>query len=442
MRKWFRAPSSAFHVSVMSQPAKILIVDDNPVVLFAVAHLLKSEGFTVLEATTGKEGLVQARAEVPDLVLLDVMLPDINGVELCRQIKAGADTSQLFVVLLSSIETSPDSQVTGLEAGADGYIARPIENRELIARVQAMLRIKRAESALRKAHDELEKRVAERTEELSRANAALKALSQRLVDVQEAERRFVARELHDEIGQMVTGLKLVLETSVGAWNSGPGVSSQAAMPEPLESPNSEVETNSALLIARSAFEEALSLINDLMERVRQLSISLRPQMLDDLGLLTALDWHFKRYFKQTGIRVQFKHTHSKRGMGITEHGAADSAFPVPNSEFPRLPARLETAIFRIVQEALTNAARHARVKELSVRLWANGEQAGLQVRDEGAGFDTSEALKRGTSTGLSGMKERAELLGGEFILESTAGGGTCLTVELPLSQAVEAGGGI
>jgi signal transduction histidine kinase len=426
----------------MSHPAKILIVDDNPVVLFAVAHLLKSEGFAVIEAKTGQEGLARARAESPDLVLLDVMLPDIHGVDLCRKIKTGPDTSQLFVVLLSSIETSTDSQVTGLEAGADGYIARPIENKELVARVQAMLRIKRAESALRKAHDELEKRVAERTEELSRANAALKALSQRLVDVQEAERRYVARELHDEIGQMVTGLKLVLETSVGVSSSEFEISSQGAQVQPLETPISKLETHSALRIPRSAFHEAMALINDLMERVRHLSINLRPQMLDDLGLLTALDWHFKRYFKQTGIRVQFKHTHSKRGMGNAQREAGDSALPVPHSEFPRLPARLETAIFRIVQEALTNAARHARVKELSVRLWVNAEQSGLQVRDEGAGFDTAEALRRRTSTGLSGMKERAELLGGEFILESAPGEGTCLTVEIPLSQAVEAGGGI
>lgn len=385
----------------MSQPAKILIVDDNPVVLFAISHLLKSEGFTVFEATTGKQGLIHARAETPDLVLLDVMLPDIHGVELCRQIKTAPETSQLFVVLLSSIETSPDSQVTGLEAGADGYIARPIENRELVARVQAMLRIKRAETALRQAHDELEKRVEERTQELSHANAALKSLSQRLVDVQEAERRFVARELHDEIGQMVTGLKLMLETSLPSSGSpGKDAAQETASPPVLD--------------------EAVSLINDLMERVRQLSISLRPQMLDDLGLLTALDWHFKRYGKQTGIRVQFKHT------------------PLPD----RLPVRLETAIFRIVQEALTNAARHARVKELSVRLWTNSDHAGLQVRDEGAGFDPAEALRRGTSSGLSGMKERAELLGGEFVLESAPGEGTCLTVELPLSQSVETGGGI
>jgi signal transduction histidine kinase len=108
---------------------------------------------------------------------------------------------------------------------------------------------------------------------------------------------------------------------------------------------------------------------------------------------------------------------------------------------------LETAIFRIVQEALTNVARHADVKEVSVGLWTDGERIGLQVRDAGTGFAVAEALATRASTGLSGMKERAELLGGEFILESGTGGGTCLTVELPFesgprTQPMEAGGGI
>jgi signal transduction histidine kinase len=361
----------------MSQPAKILIVDDNPVVLFNVAHPLSSAGFGVLEAATGAQGLELARSGSPDLVLLDVLLPDINGVDLCRQMKREPETRHLFVVLLSSVETSPESQVTGLEAGADGYIARPIENRELLARVQALLRIKQAE--------------------LSRANGALKALSLRLVEVQEAERRFVARELHDEIGQMVTGLKLLLETSLH--------------------PSGDEE--------KQSLDEAIGLINDLMERVRQLSINLRPQMLDDLGLLTALDWNFKRYFKQTGIRVQFRHT--------------------PLAE--RLPAQLETAIFRIVQEALTNVARHAGVKEVTVRLWKDAERAGVQVEDAGAGFDADQAQATRASTGLSAMRERAELLGGEFTLESACGSGTRVTVELPLDgvaagAVLSAGGGI
>lgn len=380
----------------MNRTAKILIVDDNPMVLFSMAHLLRSEGYAIIEAKDGAECLEKARAEQPDLILLDVMLPDINGVELCRKIKASPETSQLFVVLLSSIETSSDSKVTGLEAGADGYITRPIENRELVARVQALLRIRLAENELRKAHDELEKRVAERTEELSRANGALKGLSLRLVDVQEAERRFLARELHDEIGQTVTCLKLVLETSLRP-----------------ESPAQQ-----------QSFDEALGLINDLIERVRQLSINLRPQMLDDLGLITALDWHLKRYQKQTGIAVQFRYT--------------------PMTE--RLEPALETAIFRIVQEALTNVARHARVKDVAVRLWVNAGRAGVQIEEAGAGFDVAAVLAQRESSGVSGMKERVELLGGEFTLESNPGQGTCLTVELPMKDqipvAAEIGGEI
>ena len=95
--------------------------------------------------------------------------------------------------------------------------------------------------------------------------------------------------------------------------------------------------------------------------------------------------------------------------------------------------RLETAIFRIAQEALTNVARHARVHEVTVRLWVDAERVGLQVADRGAGMDADAALTTRSSTGLAGMKERAELLGGEFTLESKTGQGTRLTVELPLN---------
>ncbi len=367
----------------MIEPAKILLVDDNPVVLFKVAHLLRSAGYVVLEASTGQEGLRLARAEAPDLALLDVRLPDINGVALCRELKSSPDTHRLFVVLFSDKEISADRQAGGLEAGADGYIARPIENRELLARVQSMLRLQRAEADRRRARDELEHRVAERTAELSLANAALKAMSLRLVEVQETERRFIARELHDEVGQTLTCLKLVLETGF----------------HPAR--DTEVE----------AMKEALGLINELMDRVRQLSVDLRPQMLDDLGLLTALDWHIQRYSRQTGVRVHFKHS------------------PISG----RLPTQFETAAFRIAQEALTNVARYAGVKEATVRLWSDGENLRIQVEDDGVGFDVEKVLGSRAAAGIAGMRERAQLLGGEFTLESAPGAGTRLTVELPLA---------
>ncbi|MEY2409966.1 MAG: hypothetical protein QOF48_2636 [Verrucomicrobiota bacterium] len=372
----------------MRSPATILVVDDNEMVRFNVTHLLEVEGFRLLEAGTGGEALLLAAAEQPDLILLDVVLPDIHGVELCMKLKADPATSHLFVVLVSEIEVSSESQASGLEAGADGYIPRPIENRELLARVQSMLRIQQAEAALREARDELEQRVIERTAELSRANDSLRSLSQRVVEMQEAERRAVARELHDEIGQLLTGLKMFLETSL----------------RPADA------------LQQAILDDARSQLNELMERVRQLSVSLRPQILDDLGLLTALEWHFKRYEKQTGIHVRFQHS----------------------SICGRLPSPIETAAFRIIQEALTNVARHAAVKEVAVRLWNHDGRLGLQIEDRGVGFDTRRALASHLSSGLGGMQERAEMLAGEITIDSRAGAGTRVTVELPLAPVTMA----
>jgi signal transduction histidine kinase len=366
------------------ESAKILIVDDNPVVLLSSAELFRAAGFAVQEARNGAEALRLARVNRPDLILLDVMLPDIHGVELCRRMKADADLKSLFVVLLSSSQISSGNQVSGLDAGADGYLARPIENRELLARVQALLRIQQAEAALRQAQVELEGRVAERTAELAEANRALRALSLRLVEVQEAERRTLARELHDEAGQMLTGLKLVVEQALPVAGG----------------------------VVRERLHEADDLIRQLIERMRSLSLELRPQILDDLGLLVALEWHFKRYTRQTNIAVGFRHS------------------PLPH----RLPTVIETALFRIAIEALTNIARHAGVSEVAVRLWADAERVRLQVEDKGKGFEVAAVWAARNSTGLSGMRERAELLGGEFTLESTAGKGTLLTVELPLTD--------
>ena len=367
----------------MNPSASLLLVDDNPVVLLGLSEHLRSAGFEVWEARSGEEGLQLAREKNPDLLLLDVVLPDVHGVELCRRIKADPQLNSLFVVLLSAWETSADSKVAGLEAGADGYIARPIENRELVARVQALLRIQQAESALRRAHDELEQRVQERTAELAEANAAMRAMSLRVAEAQETERRFLARELHDEAGQMLTGLKMMVDQSLPLANG----------------------------LLRARLDEAVELINQLMERMRSLSLGLRPHVLDDLGLLVALEWHFQHYSRQTGIQVDFRHTPMTR----------------------RLASLIETALFRVAQEALTNVARHAQVREVSVRLWLDEERVGLQVEDRGAGCNAEAALAARNSTGLSGMRERAELLGGQFTFESNPGGGTLLTVELPLT---------
>jgi signal transduction histidine kinase len=222
-------------------------------------------------------------------------------------------------------------------------------------------------------------------EQLRTGRQQLQDLSQRLLEVQETERRLIARELHDEIGQALTGLKLFLEADHRGLPGAP---------------------HDKLGIARS-------LVEDLISRVRDLSLELRPTMLDDLGLVPALVWLFERYQSQTGIRVSFQH------FGLDRRFAPD----------------LETAAYRIVQEALTNVARHAAVETATVNLWADEATLNVQVEDGGTGFDPHQARSSNPSTGLAGMRERATLLHGQLTIETAPGAGTQITAELPLRQA-------
>jgi PAS domain S-box-containing protein len=223
--------------------------------------------------------------------------------------------------------------------------------------------------------------------EVAAGHERLQTLSRRLVDVQESERAHIARELHDEIGQMLTGLNYVLEV-------GP-----RAAPE----------------MVKGRLAEAQALVNDLTARVRELSLDLRPAILDDLGLLPALQWLVRRYIAQTRIQVTVKHTGLER----------------------RVAPSVEIAIYRIVQEALTNVARHAGVQEATVRLWIGGGVLGVQIEDQGCGFDPDAVLSARNSWGLAGVYERAMLLGGHVIIESAPECGTRLTAELPLGIPLE-----
>jgi PAS domain S-box-containing protein len=254
---------------------------------------------------------------------------------------------------------------------------------EVIARrqIESLLNERGEEIAARQAAEE----------ELRITNDHLRALSGRLLAVQEEERHTIARELHDEIGQQLTALRFMLE---GLGQDHPG---------------QEIRQR----------DNMLSVVDNLTTRVRELSLDLRPAMLDDVGLGPALLWLVERYTAQTGIEVNLAH----RGME------------------ERLPSSVETALYRIVQEALTNVARHAGVQQATVQVLVDGSVTVL-VEDMGKGFDVKEALARHTSTGLSGMRERVELLGGQLTIESqpesrvpgVSQGGTKVIAEIPLED--------
>jgi len=215
----------------------------------------------------------------------------------------------------------------------------------------------------------------------------LQRLSAEIIKAQEAERKRISRELDDALGQALTGLKLLLEMSARL-------------------PANEFT---------ASLGEAQALVNELVAQVRDLSLDLRPSMLDDLGLLPALLWHFDRYTARTNVRVIFKHT------GLEER---------------RFGAEVETAAYRIVQEALTNVARHAGVDQVTVRAWADQDTLGMQIEDLGTGFDPGAAVASAT-IGLAGMRERAGLLRGQLTVESALGVGTRVTAELSLGGPAE-----
>lgn len=211
--------------------------------------------------------------------------------------------------------------------------------------------------------------------ERRRAAAERDELIRRLVDLQNRERRDLAHELHDEMGQMLTALKLMLETQ-----------------------------------GLGGVEDMKAMVGSLQDCVRRIATTLHPPVLEELGLLPTLLWHFPRYTQQTGIRVDFAHAGLER----------------------RFSSRLEIAAFRIVQEALTNVARHARVQATRVDVRSDGERLIIQVEDSGPGFDVATATRTATGAGLLGMLERAQALNGHLKVESHPAGGVVVTAELPL----------
>ena len=156
----------------MNGQFKILVVDDNPEMLSLSTMILERAGYDILEATSGRDCLNKVQTHHPDLVLLDVILPDIAGTEICRQIKADKNLEDIFVILVSGIQVSSEHQAEGLNIGADSYIVRPIPNKEFLARIQAGERIKVAEDGLR----EKEKQQQVLISQLKEALAEIKTL--------------------------------------------------------------------------------------------------------------------------------------------------------------------------------------------------------------------------------------------------------------------------
>jgi signal transduction histidine kinase len=384
----------------VSSTSTILTVDDNDALRYTITRTLRGGGYTVVEARTGSDALKLAENS-PDLITLDLNLPDVDGFEVCRRLKSDPKTAHIPILHISATFVEPEHRVRGLEAGADGYLAEPISGEELLATVGALLRMKQAErearhqtaeaekakQELKKAHDELEMRVHERTAQLEQKNEEIRQLTGRLLRSQDDERRRLARELHDSTGQMVAAMKINLDV----------------LNERVDARDGETKR---LVV------ESIAIVDEMNRQLRTVSYLLHPPLLDETGLQSALRWYTEGFSQRSGIEVNLE----------------------ISPGFCRLPHDLEIALFRVVQESLTNVHRHSGSSTANIQLIQEGENIRVEVVDNGNGLSTG--LYQGKfipGVGIMGMQERMRQFGGNCEIIPTQDG-TTIRATVPLKN--------
>jgi len=343
---------------------RVLIVEDERVVARDIELQLLDLGYLPVGITTRGEEAIDFVAQLrPDLVLMDIQLAGrIDGITAAQTIRTAHATPVVFLTAFAADDVLARAKLTE----PFGYILKPFSVRELRTVLAMALYKHQAETQLRNSTRQLQ------------------ALSRRVLEAQEQERRRVAVELHDELGQSLTAIKINLQMAERFTDQSPADLNQ----------------------------ENIRIVEDALQQVRRLATALRPSMLDDLGLAPALKWMSEQTATRGGFEVVF------------HHERVDS----------RLAPDIETACFRIVQEALTNVCRHAHAQRVEIRLHREGSQLALCVQDDGQGFDLSAMRARavaGGSLGVLGMQERATLVGGTLEISSAPGMGCTVTLTCP-----------
>ena len=375
-----------FHFAVfgwvkMPGPLKcnVLIVEDDPPLLVALRELLDGPDRDVVVAESGDEALRCVLKTDFAVILLDVSMPDMDGFATARLIREREGSRNTPIIFLTGGDQDTDSSFRGYEVGAVDYLVKPIVPEVLSSKVAVFIDLYRYNAGL--TREIAERKAIE--DDLRRAQERLHAFAAHIESVREDERTRLAREFHDELGQALTGLKMDL-----SWL-------EKRLPKELEA---------AAVRLKSMF----GLVDATIQTVRRISSALRPQVLDDVGLIGTLKWQAREFQVRTGIRCKVD---------------------LPLEELALDQAR-STAAFRIFQEALANVARHAGATRVDISLRVNTDHFILKIADNGRGMSQAD-LRDPKSLGLLGIRERAFLLGGNVEIEGKGGKGTTVTLSIP-----------
>jgi len=341
----------------------ILIVDDNAASRETLELILDEKDYTLHMAKDGIQALEKATTLRPDLILLDVMMPGMDGFEVCRRLRSTPGLAEVPIILLTALDDTA-SRLEGIESGADDFISKPYNRQELRARVQTITRLNRYRTLLEQREN-------------------LREMAQRLVTGLEDERMRISRELHDELGQLLTAELMDIRDLQNDLTIPP-----VTLFERLEK------------IHHQAYEVTV--------KIRRLAHDLRPPLLSTLGLKSAIQAHCSKFSNHSHIPITIE---------------IDDAVE-------EIPDVYGIVLYRVLQEALTNIAKHANASRVWVEFNLEEDHVFLTVQDNGRGLPNGEAPVNGI--GIIGMKERVALVGGELGIRSGKNGGTILTASLPL----------
>ncbi|MGZ5037025.1 MAG: ATP-binding response regulator [Usitatibacter sp.] len=360
--------------------ASILIVDDDPASVLAMEEVLKTLGARLVTANSGEQALRKVLDDDFAAILMDVRMPGIDGFTTASMIRERKRSRYTPIIFLTAAVEDLSTMFKGYRAGAVDFITKPVIPDVLRSKLSVFVGLHDMNSML---NAELaERALTERRLRASEEN--LRALAGHLQSVREEERIHIAREIHDELGQALTGLKFDLNTFAR---------------------NLEGEDRQA----RQEKQQALGVaIDRIINSVRRIASGLRPEVLDEIGLAAAFEWQAREFQRRTGIRCV---------VNIAQK------FVDPDKE-------RSTALFRIFQELLTNVARHANATRVNVAL-SEGETAlALSVEDNGRGIRDNE-IESPRSLGFLGLRERVLAFGGSIDVKGDEGRGTRVSVTIP-----------
>ena len=341
-----------------------------------MGEILKKEGYRIQSVSDGEAALKAAENEKPDLILLDVLMPGMDGYEVCRRIKDNQNLSDIPVIFISILNETKDI-VKALKSGGVDYLTKPFNYEEVTARVNTHIKLYKQSSELHELNIIL-----------SDSQEQLKNFAAHLQIIREEERTLLAREIHDELGQILVALKIdmgMLKNKV--FNDLHTIGSE------------EIFTK---------FDNLLGLVDMTIKTTRRIMSGLRPEQLELLGFVDASMQYIHEFEVRYQIKCQFESTISKL----------------------KIDPQQSVALFRILQEALSNVTRHAKASVVKVELHSQDSKLRMDIIDNGIGFDKKQTM-RSDSYGLLGMKERVFLLGGELNISSKQGEGTKVSIEIP-----------